>query len=147
AYEAFTLLRHIGHKATTHFAQMGPYEADTATWPHHFDVGAYMPVLREKEKDLKSIGIGLAIADKDHHEPYFYVNHWVEGDEDPHIHLPYVGPGAVWMLEDWHGTILPVSELLKVKDAAAQAELVHRFFMEAINANLKLIGEPMFEIE
>ncbi|PHN03298.1 hypothetical protein [Flavilitoribacter nigricans] len=105
------------------------------TWPHHFDTGAIMPLEQDQDgKATKTIGIGWAIPDQNFAEPYFYVNHWTEGDAPDYDQLPALEGAGKWYLEDWKGAALKSSDVIEHKQTADQQQEVLQFFRSAIRA-------------
>lgn len=118
------------------------YATPVATWPHHFDTGSTINIkFDDQGNSQKTIGIGLAVPDSLSEEHYFYVNHWSHQGEADYNTLPSLPGNAQWKTEDWKGAILPVSELVKVGDAAAQCELAEDFLRQGIKASLDLLEE------
>ncbi|MEL6132779.1 MAG: hypothetical protein AAFR59_05375 [Bacteroidota bacterium] len=145
AFQAFAVLRHLGHKVVSYFAEFAPHGADTATWPHHFDTGAYIPLAFEQEKPVKAIGLGLAVPDDVMPEYYFYITHQAPKGSVSYESLPGLPAGVHWNKMDWHGPVLPLSSLISTKSAEAQHELIHDYFQKGIQETLQLIGEPLWE--
>jgi len=118
------------------------YATPVATWLHHFDTGSVINVkFDDQGNSQKTIGIGLAVPDALSDEHYFYVNHWREKGGADYSTLPSLPGNAQWKTEGWTGAILPVSELVKAGDAAAQCELAEDFFRQGIKASLDLLEE------
>jgi len=111
------------------------WASDVSVWPHHFDTGLYVPLLRNEDgKDTKSIGLGLAIADSDIPEPYFYINHWSQtpiafGAEHPSMPIGY------WHDESWKGFVLPASDIIS-QSFGSQENIVKHFFQDGVNLTL-----------
>lgn len=125
-----------------YFAAKFKKASPVRTWPHHFDTGSYIPVAFDKEKNAtKSIGIGLAVADDNIDEHYYYVNHWLKEGEADTSNLPELPSGGYWNTEGWTGAILKNTGILAETEAEAQAKLVKKFLKTSINATLELIGE------
>lgn len=116
------------------------WPAEIRIWPHHFDTGIYIPVTRNEDGgDMQSIGLGLAIADANVSEPYFYINHW----SSEAISYPIVDPvirNGVWHKIDWKGFILPGSAFLSYS-SAQQEKIAKGFFQDGVNATLHLMGK------
>ena len=146
AYEAFAILRHLGHKVVSYFAEFAPYGADTATWPHHFDVGAYIPLAMKDDVPTKAIGLGLAIADEVMPEYYFYITHQAPEGTVSYKDLPGLPKGVHWNKMDWHGPVLPLSSLISVPSAEAQHGLIHDYFQVGIKETLELLGEAQWDL-
>jgi len=101
-------------------------------WPHHFDIGTYIPL---NEEGSKAIGMGLAIPDSVVNDFYFYIYGW---QRDVVIDLSKFTPLSVgeWKTGDWNGGALPVSVLISREDQSVKAS---EFFMESINEFLKVL--------
>ena len=50
-------------------ASREPAMSDARIWPHHFDLGALLPI-----GDGRAIGLGLSPGDGAYDEPYFYTS-------------------------------------------------------------------------
>lgn len=117
------------------------HASETRIWPHHFDTGSYIPLdFDDKGKATHSLGIGLAVADKEINEYYYYVNHWMAKGKAAYGNLPKLAGGGRWITDSWVGAVLPVSELLKSNDAHEQHQQALAFFESGIEASLALIG-------
>lgn len=119
------------------FQQQHKWSSEVRVWPHHFDIGLYIPVERDGSgSDTKSIGVGLAIPDQYSAEPYFYINHWSKNS----IVYPDVLPETrfgYWNKKNWTGLILPAGAVLLQKD---QEIFVRKFFQSGIGASLQLLN-------
>lgn len=115
------------------------WASDVSIWPHHFDTGLYVPLSRnENGNDTRSVGLGLAIADSEVPEPYFYINHWSQtpidfGTEQPSIQVGY------WHDKSWKGFILPASDIIS-QSSARQENVVKHFFQDAVNLTLLIMN-------
>lgn len=118
-----------------------PYASTIRTWPHHFDIGVYIPIRRdEAHQNLNSIGLGMAVPDGSVNDMYFYVNHWSqEAISYPHT-LPDLASGGYWYQENWTGAVLPLTVVTASAQSHDQQEIVQTFFDSAIKATLGLIG-------
>lgn len=106
-------------------------------WPHHFDTGTFAAIARnEKGAASKTIGLGLAIPDSMVNEPYFYLSFWSENPLDIENN-PVKLPAGKWMLPDWSGAVLSVSEIIKKETAKEQYSLVKSFFEAGIEILVK----------
>ena len=103
-------------------------------WPHHFDIGTYIPLNKE---GTKSIGIGLAIPDSVVDEFYFYTYGW---QKDVSIDMSNFAALSVgeWKTGDWKGGLLPISELIS-GNGEEQSEKASTFLKESINEFLKVL--------
>ncbi|NOR75713.1 MAG: hypothetical protein GQ525_11205 [Draconibacterium sp.] len=115
--------------------EIGSYFNDAAPvriWPHHFDTGTILPVsYNEKGEVSQSIGLGWAIPDSMVAEPYFYLSFWSEKPLGIIKGLTPLNAGK-WMMPDWNGAVLKLSEILKQKLAQEQHEMVKSFFTQGI---------------
>lgn len=118
-----------------------PYASTIRTWPHHFDIGAYIPIRRdEAHQNLNSIGLGMAVPDGSVNDMYFYVNHWSQKTISYPDTLPVLASGGHWYQENWTGAVLPLSVVTASAQSHDQQEIVQTFFDSAIKASLELIG-------
>ncbi len=141
-HQELARLRSNAQHILEHFAAKFEHASSVRTWPHHFDAGSYIPVAFDGAGNAtKSIGIGLAIADNDVDEHYYYVNHWQKTGKTDTSTLPDLPGDGYWHTEGWTGAILKNSTLLQNNTAAEQAELVKAFLHAGIHASLALIGE------
>ncbi|CAN5487648.1 hypothetical protein BH09BAC3_BH09BAC3_32970 [soil metagenome] len=114
-----------------------PLASEVRVWPHHFDIGLYIPVSRDANgNDIQSIGLGLAIADAYLSEPYFYINHWSKEEivyPDP---LPKMASGR-WNTKDWKGLVLPSSAVLSHSN---QEKFTNSFFQDGLLTTKQLLN-------
>ncbi len=106
--------------------------APVRIWPHHFDTGTIIPVSHnEKGEVSQSIGLGWAIPDSMVTEPYYYLSFW---SENPFKIIKGFTPLNVgkWIIPNWNGAVLKLSEILKQKSAQEQYEMVKAFFTQGI---------------
>jgi len=116
--------RLIINELATRFTDVEPVRI----WPHHFDTGTFATIARnEKGAASKTIGLGFAIPDSMVPEPYFYLSFWSENSIDIDK-KPIALPAGKWMLPDWNGAVLGVSEIIKEPSAGKQYLLVKDFF-------------------
>jgi len=140
-YQELALYRHNAHFILEHFASKYKHASPVRTWPHHFDIGVYIPVAFDEDQNAtKSVGIGLAIPDQDIQEHYFYVNHWSRFGETHTYNLPQL-PSGYWHTEGWTGAVLPISELVKIDLKEEQARQAETFLETGMKASLSLVGE------
>jgi hypothetical protein len=103
-------------------------------WPHHFDTGTFATVVRnEKGGASKTIGLGLAIPDSMVPEPYFYLSFWSENPLDIGNN-PVKLPAGEWMMPNWNGAVLRVSDIIQKQTAEEQYVLVKDFFETGIDS-------------
>lgn len=109
-------------------------------WPHHFDTGAVITLERDDQGEAtKTIGIGLAMPDTNFEEPYFYTNHWRAAGELDYAELPELEGKGRWYLEQWKGTVLPASDVVRQRSAAEQQQVVLQFFRSSIRSVKQLL--------
>ncbi|MCA1758523.1 MAG: hypothetical protein LC658_02045 [Bacteroidales bacterium] len=106
-------------------------------WPHHFDTGTFATIEKnEKGAASKTIGLGWAIPDSMIPEPYFYLSFWSENPLNIQ-NGPVKLPAGKWMLPDWSGAVLGVSEIIEKETAEEQYSLVKEFFETGIESLLE----------
>lgn len=106
-------------------------------WPHHFDTGTFATLEKNINSSAsKTIGLGWAIPDGMISEPYFYLSFWTENPLDSMNELVNL-PAGKWMLPDWNGAVLRVSELIQKQTAEEQYQLAKDFFETGIKSLLK----------
>jgi hypothetical protein len=100
-------------------------------WPNHFDTGFTFPVEHNKEgKETKTIGMGWAIPDHIVNEPYYYLSFL---SEEPINENSYPGDlsAGKWMMPEWNGAVLTLSEIIKEENAENQFAMVELFLNSA----------------
>ncbi len=122
----------------TELVKEHPDASPVRIWPHHFDTGSFIPYY-DGDKLTASIGLGLAMADEMVEEPYFYVNHWMDEPLKDYPKLKNPAKGK-WIINDWKGTVLPVSQLFSLK-GEKQSEAVTSYFKDSVHTTQKLIGK------
>jgi hypothetical protein len=106
-------------------------------WPHHFDTGTFIPVSRnEKGEASQTIGAGWTISDSMIDEPYFYLSFWSQKPLENLEDFRPLGAGR-WMMPDWNGAVLQLSEITKEKTAEKQYQLAKSFFIQGIELLLQ----------
>jgi len=101
-------------------------------WPHHFDTGVIIPIKYGDHKEVAaSLGLGYAMPDTMVTEPYFYLSFWSEDSTEIGGNLPDLTSGT-WMLPEWNGGVLKLSEILKCRSAGEQQKIVQTFFSSGI---------------
>ncbi|WP_303918686.1 hypothetical protein [Draconibacterium sediminis] len=106
-------------------------------WPHHFDTGTFATIARnEKGASSKTIGLGWAIPDSMVSEPYFYLSFWSENSLNTE-NVPEKLPAGKWMLPNWNGAVLSVSEIIQKESAEEQYSLLKEFFETGIESLLE----------
>ncbi|MEO0894937.1 MAG: hypothetical protein AAFY71_00860 [Bacteroidota bacterium] len=134
AFKAFADLRQGAHSLLAQVVSYFEDETGLATWPHHFDVGSYLVLERDKEgKMTKAISVGMAIHDQHVDEPYFYVNPWRKEGEIRTEFFQETVEGANWQTGDWTGSILPLSAIVGMESAKKQQQLVLEFIGKSLD--------------
>ncbi|NOR87897.1 MAG: hypothetical protein GQ527_09830 [Bacteroidales bacterium] len=110
-------------------------------WPHHFDTGSFIPVSHNKKGELsQSIGLGFSIPDTMVDEPYYYLSFW-SGKPIKKLEKPEELVVGKWMTPKWNGAILKLSDIMKVKSAKVQQQIVKDFY----ESGFKILS-PHFKI-
>jgi len=105
---------------------------DIKVWPHHFDTGSFIPIAHNAKGELiQSIGLGLAIPDSMVNEPYYYLSFW-SAEPIKELAKPDELTVGNWMMPNWNGAILKQSDILKVKSASVQHQIVQDFYQSGI---------------
>ena len=127
-----TLYRHNAEIVIRKIANAYDHSEPVRVWPHHFDTGSFIPVLRNKKDELtQSIGIGWAMPDGMVNEPYYYLSFWSEKPDGDLKTMPALTAGQ-WMIPNWNGAVLKQSEILQQDSAEKQSELVESFYRKGI---------------
>ncbi len=106
-------------------------------WPHHFDTGTILPSHSNSRGEvIRSIGMGWAIPDSMVEEPYFYLSIWSANPLKFPEKMPELKVGT-WMMPDWKGAILPMSEILRVPSPEEQEAYTMSFFESGLDILLK----------
>jgi len=101
-------------------------------WPHHFDTGSLIPLSQNNKGELSSsIGIGWAISDTMISEPYYYLSFWSAENVLLNPDMPAFSNGK-WMMPDWNGGVLTLSDILGHRTEEEQMASVLSFFNEGI---------------
>ena len=99
-------------------------------WPHHFDTGSLVSYAKdEKGEHTKTIGLGLAIPDSMVEEPYYYLSFWVDNPKTEPDNFAPLNNGK-WMMPEWNGAVLPLSDILQQTTASGQYQMVYTFFKD-----------------
>ena len=115
--------------------------AEVNVWPHHFDTGAFLPLVFDEDKNLlKYIGLGFAIPDTMVSEPYFYLSFWSKESIAALKNPPPLKYGK-WMNPNWHGAVLTVSEIARQQSTDQQFQMVNDFYQSGLN-----ILNPFFNL-
>ena len=133
--------RQNAHFALQEAAKAYDYATPVATWPHHFDTGSVINLAFDDSSNaVKTIGIGLAMADQVCKEFYFYVSPWQKKGTINWKDLRSLPGNAEWKNGPWNGAVLKLSDVVRLSNAAEQRKLVDSFLQVAIAASLYLIG-------
>ena len=136
--EATAALRSNANEILADWAEKEPSAAAVKIWPHHFDTGTFYPFYDDKGNMIKSIGLGLAIADELVDEPYFYVNHWTMEEIKDYPKLETPGDGK-WIIDGWKGSVLPYSTVSSYESAEEQEKAVRKFFEDSVRITRDLL--------
>lgn len=126
--------------ALSHFAKAYKTASTVRTWPHHFDHGAYIPmVFDEAGNPTKSFSIGMGVPDAASKEPYYYITTWSQAGDNAYDNLTPL-PKGEWISKPFNGAVLKASEIVKAKTAAQQAKVVTDFLKAGIAESIKILG-------
>lgn len=103
-----------GARLFAELAVAEPPLSPVRVWPHHFDLGALLPL--DGGVDGATIGVGLSPGDGSYDEPYFYATPYPLPDR---ALPPLRGPG-VWHTEDFT-SVVATGTLLR-KDGTPQRD-------------------------
>ena len=104
-------------------------QGELRVWPHHFDMGFWVP----GSVAGRSIGGGLSLGDHHYQQPYFYLNPYgIDRLDD----LPAL-PSGHWT-PHWFGAVLTFAEL---SDRANPADTAAEFVAEAIRICRSIIDD------
>ena len=128
---------HIGyrHNAQLILEQIAgeyPKAERVRVWPHHFDTGSIIPVRFDDQGAItQSMGIGWAIPDSMINEPYFYLSFWSAKPSILPENMPALTSGE-WMIPEWNGGVLRLSEILRQSSPEGQYASVRSFFTSGL---------------
>ena len=132
-YQGFSKLKTIGKMALTIVMDQFPEASSACIWPHHFDLGTYIPLVQSTTGEIsKSITVGMAIADQYSSSPYLYLNPWTANNEYHSQPLPQISGPAFWHQKDFISAFLKVEDLLALPKKDQQIEVILRYFEEAM---------------
>lgn len=99
-------------------------------WPHHFDITGSVILLDTGDPQTsRQIGIGLSPGDEHYNEPYFYTSPWPYPTKD----LPDIDHTlGHWHENNWIGTVLPISRLMKMNLIQDQIRVIKKFYSESL---------------
>ena len=126
--------------AISHFAKAYKTASTVRTWPHHFDHGAYIPMVFDKAGNvIKSFSIGMGIPDAASEEPYYYITTWSQTGDNVYDNMAPL-PIGEWISKPFNGAVLKASEIVKAKTAAQQAKVVTDFLKAGIDASKSILN-------
>jgi len=141
AYMNFCKVRSLGQMVIDSFAANFEHASSIRTWPHHFDLGAYIPIKIDATGEAQtSISLGLAIHDETIEEHYFYITHWKKEGSIDYNQLPDLPSGSYWNRNPWTGAVLKLSDIASIENPNLQKEAIEEFMQIGIKASLELIG-------
>jgi len=108
-------------------------------WPHHFDTGTLIPLDGSNTGEItQSVGLGWAIPDNMVDEPHYYLSIWSRDPMELSLKMPLLKAGS-WMMPEWNGAVLRLSEILHHQSPIGQYECAISFF----NSGLQVIQEAL----
>ncbi len=120
---------HNTFKVLREFKKSRELNSEVYVWPHHFDEALTVMIKDTGDPETNStITLGMSPGDESIQEPYFYVSTW------PHVltsQLPLLENGAIWVEEEWTGSVFLSSELIKKKN---QEEIIVNYFEKAFSS-------------
>lgn len=140
-YQTFIKVRNIGNKVMLHYADQYEHASPVETWPHHFDIGTYIPLVKKEGETTHSISLGMAVKDAYVDEHYFYVTHWAKDGDIDYENLPDLPSGGFWNRKDFTGAFLRLSDVIKNHQTAkGQWSAIQSFMDTGIQASITLLG-------
>ena len=131
-FEENVIFRHNAELVLQEVLESMGQKVDIRIWPHHFDTAALIPIEKDKNGEiLKSIGIGFAIPDDMIDVPYFYLSFWSK-NETPELENQENLLAGQWMMPQWNGAVLTLNDILKVKSAKIQHQMVKDFYRSGL---------------
>lgn len=128
----------IAHAAFVEVAAQHEHAQPVRIWPHHFDLGCYVPWRHDDEGAVThSFSFGLGVADPYSNQPYIYVTHWQKTGVPQYDRLPDL-PLGYWNQKDFVGAILQGCEIAKAPD---QKAIILQFLEKSIEASLYLLSQ------
>ncbi len=101
-------------------------------WPHHFDTGTLIPLAYNSKGELtRSAGLGWAIPDGMIDEPYYYLSIWSKDPMEYPTKMPSLKNGC-WMMPEWNGAVLRLSEILNYHSPDIQRDSVISFYKSGL---------------
>lgn len=117
---------HNTFKVLRAFKKSRNINSEVYVWPHHFDEALTVLIKDTGDPETNStITLGMSPGDESIAEPYFYVSTW------PHVltsQFPMLKNGAIWVEEEWTGSVFLSSEIIKKKN---QEEAIVNYFEDA----------------
>ena len=129
--------RHNARLVLQKLGEQHPNAEIIRIWPHHFDTGTILPLHSNSTGELtRSIGMGWAIPDSMVVEPYFYLSIWSANPLEFPERMPEL-KGGTWMMPDWKGAILPISDILRAPSPEEQEAYTMAFFESGLDILLR----------
>ena len=110
-----------------------PKMSPIRTWPHHFDIGAVIP-LQTSGEDVVSIGLGMSPGDQFYDQPYYYCSPYPRPEP---VGLPALIHGH-WRTEDFVSAILTATEMLH--GGEDQRATTESYIERAVTACATILG-------
>lgn len=140
AYAGFSNVRSMGYQTLEQLVAPIKQASETRTWPHHFDIGNYVPLHRtDQGVEDRALYVGLAIPDQYADDYYFYITHAYQGGNPDYNALPELPAGGYWNHKDFVGAFLRVSDVIKSGPAEQQIVHVSDFMKKALRASIELL--------
>ena len=108
-----------------------PGMSDARVWPHHFDLGALIPI---SDNGDQTIGLGFSPGDDNFDEPYFYCSPYPVPVDAA---LPQM-PAGHWTTDNFTSAILTATE---IQASNSQQDTASSYLAAAVAACHKLVQE------
>ncbi|MEM7369401.1 MAG: hypothetical protein AAF587_12435 [Bacteroidota bacterium] len=140
AYAGFSKVRSMGHEVMEQLVATIPQASETRTWPHHFDIGNFLPLHTDAEgKTDRALYVGLAIPDHLADDYYFYVTHGYQHGQADYSTLPPLPSGGYWNRKEFVGAFLLLADLIQSGSSEQQIDNVSAFMKKALEASIHLL--------
>ena len=106
-------------------------DADTALWPHHFDIATMLTLDTAAGDPARTIGIGVSLGDHYYAQPYVYAS------PSPHpaaAQLPALPPPGHWHTQGFVGAVATADSILALPDRRAGTFAFVRSACEIVGA-------------
>lgn len=130
--------RSNGHALLKEMSSRFEDKSDVKIWPHHFDDGVIINMVRKEDEVQSLISMGLAIADSYYDQPYFYVNAWKKDGVD-YSNLPSLPSGGIWHTKEWTGQVLCADKFSSIVTHEEQEKACEEFLEKAIDNAISLL--------